>query len=131
MLRINKTATLTLFRMGLFRAAHGWGTKRTLYLKSVTHIPQWWNLAQLPKKIEKLYELCDTPVEFCWHQHFIFATTNRIKGIWVCVHKYNLSQVTCNTAWKESVFGVILVHIFPHLDQSNSEYGHFLRSIGE
>ena len=52
------------------------------------------------------------------------------------------------TAWKVSVFGVILVHIFPHSDrirrgtpylsvlsqmqenkgQNNSEYGHFLRS---
>ena len=35
-----------------------------------------------------------------------------------------------------SVFGVILVHIFPYLvrmrenvDQTNSEYGHFLRSV--
>ena len=29
---------------------------------------------------------------------------------------------------KVSVFGVILVLIFPHSDQNNSEYGHFLRS---
>ena len=27
-----------------------------------------------------------------------------------------------------SIFGVILVHIFPHSDQNNSEYGHFSRS---
>ena len=50
------------------------------------------------------------------------------------------------TAWKVSVFGVILVPIFPHLDwgrrdtpylvgmrenadQNNSKYGHFLRSV--
>ena len=49
------------------------------------------------------------------------------------------------TAWKVSVFGVVLVHIFPHLsvlrsispysvqmrentDLNNSEYGHFSRS---
>ena len=32
------------------------------------------------------------------------------------------------TTWKVSLFGVILVHIFPHSDQNNSEYGHFLRS---
>ena len=93
--------------------------------------PTMMKLGSVTKKIEKLYESCDTPVEFCWHQHFIFATTNRIKGIWVCVHKYNLIQVTCNNGWKESVFGVILVHISPHLDQSNSEYGQFLCSIGE
>ena len=54
-----------------------------------------------------------------------------------------------NTAWKVSVFGVILLRIFPHSDwmwrdtpylsvfslnaenkdQNNSEYGHFLRSV--
>ena len=28
-----------------------------------------------------------------------------------------------------SLFGVILVPIFPHLDQNNSEYGHFPRSV--
>ena len=39
---------LTLFRMGFFGAAHGWGVaKRPPSLKSVTHIIQWWNLAQL------------------------------------------------------------------------------------
>ena len=31
---------LTLFRMGLFGAAHGWGVKRSPTLKSVTHILQ-------------------------------------------------------------------------------------------
>ena len=49
-----------------------------------------------------------------------------------------------NTAWKVSVFGVFLAHIFQHLDwmqclsvfspkwentdQENSKYGHFLRN---
>ena len=33
------------------------------------------------------------------------------------------------TTKKISVFGVILVRIFPHSDQSNSEYEHFLRSV--
>ena len=31
------------------------------------------------------------------------------------------------TAWNASVLGVILVRIFPHSDQTNSECGHFLR----
>ena len=37
------------FRMGIFGAAHEWGggAKRLPYLKSVTYILQWWNLAQL------------------------------------------------------------------------------------
>ena len=30
-------------------------------------------------------------------------------------------------AWKVCKFGVFLVHIYPHLDQKNSKYGHFLR----
>ena len=28
-----------------------------------------------------------------------------------------------------SIFGVILVHIFPHSEKNNSEYGHFSRSV--
>ena len=40
---------LTLFRMGLFGAAHEWGgdQKGLHSLKSVTHILHWWNLAPL------------------------------------------------------------------------------------
>ena len=46
-------SALTLFRMGLFGAAHrwggvGWGGQKAPHsLKSVTYIPQWWNLVQL------------------------------------------------------------------------------------
>ena len=32
-----------------------------------------------------------------------------------------------STAWKVSVFGAILVRIFPHSDQNNPEYGQVLR----
>ena len=40
---------LTLFRMGIFGAGllMDGGGKRSPSLKSVTHILQWWNLAQL------------------------------------------------------------------------------------
>ena len=43
------TQILTLFRMGLFGAAHGWGRgqKGPHSLKSVTHILYWWNFAEL------------------------------------------------------------------------------------
>ena len=41
-------------------------------LKSVKHILQWWKLAVIPypKEIQKIYESRDTPLAFCWHQHF-------------------------------------------------------------
>ena len=41
-------------------------------LKPVTHILKRWKLAVLPylKKTPKIYELRDTPLEFCWHHHF-------------------------------------------------------------
>ena len=50
--RLNKflesSIFLTLFRMGLFGAAHGWRwAKRPPSLKSVIHILHWWNLEQL------------------------------------------------------------------------------------
>ena len=89
---------LTLFRMGFFRAAHGWGGGRVVGVqwrekvappsnlshffffygnsiekkKSITCILQWWNLAVIPylNKIQKIYESRDSLLEFCWHQHF-------------------------------------------------------------
>ena len=41
-------------------------------LKSVTYILQWWNFAVIPylKKIQKMYKSRNTPLHFCWHQHF-------------------------------------------------------------
>ena len=61
--------TLTLFRMGFFGAAQGWGTgqKGRPSLKSVT---QTWHSYTLFKKIQKIYESRDTPLEFCLHQQF-------------------------------------------------------------
>ena len=54
---------------------HFWGCSRRgglpkspPSLKSVTHILQWWNA--LPKEDPKIYQLRDTPPEFCWNQHF-------------------------------------------------------------
>ena len=48
------------------------GQKGPLYLKSVTH-PTMMKLGTVilyPKKIKKIYGSRDTPLEFCWHQHF-------------------------------------------------------------
>ena len=51
---------------GHFWAAHeqmeGSGAKRPPSLKSVTHILQWWLRTSI-----KLYESCDTSLEFCCH----------------------------------------------------------------
>ena len=59
---------------GPFGAAH----KGLPSLKSVTHNLQWWNVAVTPhlKKIQKLYESRDTPLEFCWCQHFLPKISN-------------------------------------------------------
>ena len=47
-IEIRTTVILTLFKMGLLGAAHGWvDQKGTPFIKSVTHILQWWNWAQL------------------------------------------------------------------------------------
>ena len=65
---------LSLFRMGIFGAAHGWGPKRPLPpLPKICHTyPSMVKLGTvIPylKKIQKLYKSCDTPTEFCWYQH--------------------------------------------------------------
>ena len=52
----------------------GGSAKMAPSLKSVTHILQWWNMAQLyltwrrPKKYMNHVTL---PPGFCWHQHFL------------------------------------------------------------
>ena len=57
----------------------------------------------------------------CYKKIFLHDLVFNVrKFFWLCLE-------TC-TAWKVSVFGVILVRILPHLDQTNSEYGRFLRS---
>ena len=64
---------LTIFRMGLFVAAHGSGYKNA-YLHKICHTyPKMMKLgAVIPflKKIQSIYKSRDTPIKFCWHQHF-------------------------------------------------------------
>ena len=62
--------------MGFFEAAHGWGrggvAKSPPSLKSATH-PTMMKLGTVipyPKKIQKMYESRDTPLEFYPLQHF-------------------------------------------------------------
>ena len=60
----------------------------------------------------------------------------------VLIFRDEKSTYMTDTAYKESLFGVILVRIFPaysripnvgkcvkNADQNKSEYGHFLRSV--
>ena len=66
---------LTLFKMDLFGAAHGWGAgKKTPFLNICHTYPTMMKLSTvIPyiKKIQKTYESRDTPLEFSWHQHFL------------------------------------------------------------
>ena len=65
---------LTQFRMGLFRAAHGWGGQKVPLPKICHTYPTMMKLHKLIaysfiKKIRKTYKSSDTSLEFCWHQH--------------------------------------------------------------
>ena len=57
--------TLTLFRMGIFGAAHGWGVCKKVPFPKICHTyPTMLKLdTVIPylKKIQKLYESGDTP----------------------------------------------------------------------
>ena len=69
---------LTLFRMGLFGAAHrlGSGQKGPLLPNICQTYPTMIKLAIVIlylKKIQKIYESHDRPLEFCWHQHFFIS----------------------------------------------------------
>ena len=60
--------------MGLFGAAHGWRGQKAPPLPKICHTyPTMMKLGTVipyPKKVRKIYELRDTTLEFCWHQHF-------------------------------------------------------------
>ena len=69
------TLKLTLFRMGIFGAALGWGggAKRPPLPKICHTYPTMMKLGiviSYLKKIQKICESHDTPSDFCWHQHF-------------------------------------------------------------
>ena len=88
---------LTLFRMGFFGTAHGWGCQKGLRsLKSVTHILQWWNLTKL------------------------YLTQRRSKNIWIAWHtpsvlltSASFHQKPANLAiWRNTDIDCILIHNF-------------------
>ena len=58
--------------------------------------------------------------------HLGIYIENTVNATWHHFLSVLISEL--NTAWKMSVFGVFQVRIFPHLDQKNSEYGHFSQS---
>ena len=80
-------------------------------------------------------------LRFCRVENFfLFTFTHATTQVWTGT-SYELNITGCSitvpsfsldqfTAWKVSVFGVILVRIFPHsdYDQNNSKYERFLRS---
>ena len=60
------------------------------------------------------------PVNFAKFLRTAFIT---VQNVWV-----SINHSMFGTAWKVFAFGVILVRIFPHSDENNSEYGHSLRN---
>ena len=67
----SSSKSLTLFRMGIFGAGHGWGggsTKRRPLLKICHRYPTMMKLGTVTpylKEIQKIYESRDTPPDFC------------------------------------------------------------------
>ena len=85
---------LTLFRMGFFRATHGWGLPlpkiRHTYLtmmKLDTVIPYLRN-------IQKMYKSRDTFLDSCRHQYFFhwksanFVTSRNTLIDWILIHNF-------------------------------------------
>ena len=65
--------TLTLIRIGLFGAAHRWGSQKGPPPKVCHTYPTMMKLGtaiSCLKKIPKTYKSRDTHLEFWWHQHF-------------------------------------------------------------
>ena len=69
MLKAKLNLILTLFRMGIFGVAHGWGSSKNAPLHKICHT--YLTMMELDtvipylKKIKKIFESRDTPPEFC------------------------------------------------------------------
>ena len=66
--------------MGFFGAAHGYGGGQKGPFPKVCHTyPTMMKLGTVIaylKKIQKIYESCDIPLEFRWHQQFFTCNQN-------------------------------------------------------
>ena len=72
---------LTLFRMGLFGAAHGWGSQKGPLPKFCHTYPTMMKLGTvIPylKKMQKIYKSRDTSLEFCWMKSIDFDLAKHI-----------------------------------------------------
>ena len=60
--------------MGIFGAAHGWRGRKMPPLPKICHthstVMKLGTVIPYLKKIEKIYESRDAPLDFCLHQHF-------------------------------------------------------------
>ena len=63
--------------MGFFGVVHGWGRgqKAKSPLPKICQIyptmMELFTLIPYLKKIQKLFESREAPLQFCWHQHFL------------------------------------------------------------
>ena len=82
---------LTLFRMGFFGAAHRWGLAKKATIHKICHTyPTMMKLSTVIaylKKFQKTYESRDTPLEFCWNQHFLLEIS---KLCYIKKYRYSL-----------------------------------------
>ena len=62
LIKICKACILTLFRMGLFSVASGWGNQN---LPCISYSDEIWHTYTLPKKDQKIYKTRDISLEFC------------------------------------------------------------------
>ena len=71
---IPQNESLTLSRMGIFGAAHWWGSQKGPSLPKICHtnptIMKLGTVLPYVKKIQKIHKSRDIPPEFCWNQHF-------------------------------------------------------------
>ena len=100
---------LTLFRMGFFGAAHGWGVGFLPPLPKIRHtypaMMKPGTVIPYLRKIQKIYQSRDTSLEFCWHQHFFTGYQQILLhqeihiyiGIWKIIYNsFNFSWVFSN-----------------------------------
>ena len=126
--------------MGFFGAAHGWGgAKKPPPPPKICHtyptMMKPGTVIHYRKKIQTIYESRDTPLEFCWHQHFFTGNqktllnqeipiTNMLKLLMVSAKMATPALLKIKVFWNKGYYVIHSVY-----DVTNKIWSHGLNYI--
>ena len=102
---------LTLFRIGLFKAAYGWGRQKGFpSVKAVTHILELWNLAQLHLTQRRLTKYVNHVIHPLSSADISIFSPEISKLRYIKIYRYKFSILMMST--KTAILGLFKIKVF-------------------